>query len=98
MPHCMTVFEARSYFPRGLLQPPGSYRFAADSLPLAAFPGLGENGKLLDIGTGCGVVALAALRQGLCAEAWGVEREPAPVTAAREKARSRGCDRALHTL
>lgn len=98
MPHCMTVFEARSYFPRGLLQPPGSYRFAADSLLLAAFPGMGKNGKLLDIGTGCGVVALAALCQGLCSEAWGVEREPALVNAARENARRLGFERHFHTV
>lgn len=54
--------EAVSRFPRGLFQPEGGFRFAADALLLAAF-GLehGVDGRLLDLGCGCGVVGLACL-------------------------------------
>ncbi|MDL2271936.1 methyltransferase [Desulfovibrio sp. OttesenSCG-928-I05] len=68
--------EARRNFPGGLFQPEGSFRFSADALLLAAFAGAalsadpavstsqdnpGRPGALLDLGTGCGVVALAFL-------------------------------------
>ena len=63
-------------FPRGLFQPPGSFRFSADALLLAAFAlssASGCRGKpsashsspgplWIDLGTGCGIVGLAALR------------------------------------
>ncbi|GHV53555.1 hypothetical protein FACS1894206_04480 [Deltaproteobacteria bacterium] len=56
----------REYFPRGLLQVPGSFRFSADALLLAAFalrhcPAKKRQTRLLDLGCGCGVVGLACL-------------------------------------
>ncbi len=73
------VDAARRAFPRGLFQPSGSYRFAADSLALAAFGRrFLPEGKVrfADLGTGCGVVGLALLL-GSPADlsGFGVERE-----------------------
>jgi tRNA1(Val) A37 N6-methylase TrmN6 len=63
-----SILQAQSYFPRGLYQPPGSFRFSADALLLASFAGNmfpSENGRtplnLLDLGCGCGVVAFALM-------------------------------------
>ncbi len=62
------------HFPRGLLQPRGSFRFSEDALLLAAFALKPTSGPerttrlrrpsrplWMDLGTGCGVVGLAAL-------------------------------------
>jgi tRNA1(Val) A37 N6-methylase TrmN6 len=58
------VHAAREYFPRGLLQPPDSFRFSADALLLAAWTAAAYGTpakplRFLDAGTGCGVVGLA---------------------------------------
>lgn len=53
-------------FPAGLEQPEGSFRFSGDALLLADFSAglaLPENAFFADLGTGCGVVALAALQK-----------------------------------
>ena len=55
--------EARRQFPAGLIQPEGSFRFSRDALLLSSFalecrP---TPGWWVDLGTGCGVVGLAAL-------------------------------------
>lgn len=60
------VRQARAYFPRGLFQPPGSFRFSADALLLAACAGswLGPFApglRIMDLGCGCGVAGLAFL-------------------------------------
>lgn len=58
--------EARSIFPKGLVQPQGSFRFSIDALLLARFALPANTASLrestvADLGTGCGVVALAML-------------------------------------
>ena len=53
--------QARSYFPRGLIQPQGSFRFSMDALLLSSFIKVKKNSRLLDMGTGCGVIGLALL-------------------------------------
>ena len=69
-------------FPRGLIQPEGTFRFSADALLLAAFAPGEKAGRAADLGTGCGVVAFGlALRfpKLYCA---GVEREAVLIEAA----------------
>lgn len=52
--------QARRNFPRGLSQPESGFRFSMDALLLAAFAGREQvRGRVLDLGTGCGVVGLA---------------------------------------
>lgn len=85
-PQAIRAAAARAYFPRGLEQPEGGYRFAVDSLLLACFLTPEPGGSLLDLGTGCGVVALAALCRRPDLQAWGVERERPLVEAARGNA------------
>ena len=57
------ISEAREYFPRGLVQPAGSFRFSADALLLAHFAATQSQRHLrgLDLGCGCGVVAFGVL-------------------------------------
>lgn len=60
------VRQARAYFPRGLVQPPGSFRFSADALLLAAYaekrlgPFASEL-RIMDLGCGCGAAGFAFL-------------------------------------
>lgn len=75
--------RARAYFPRGLEQPAGAFRFAQDALLLAAFAARLCPGwrRLADLGCGVGPVALAALllagdeggKDGRAA--WGLDKE-----------------------
>jgi tRNA1Val (adenine37-N6)-methyltransferase len=52
--------QARLAFPRGLSQPETGFRFSMDALLLAAFAGRQRVcGRVLDLGTGCGVVGLS---------------------------------------
>ena len=77
---------ARAYFPRGLFQPEGSFRFSLDALLLASFlrpVGSGRGERLLDLGTGCGVVALGMMRRYPELEAVGLDLLPELVAAAR---------------
>ncbi|MDR2696761.1 MAG: methyltransferase [Deltaproteobacteria bacterium] len=73
-------------FPRGLVQPEGSFRFSADALLLAAFAPGEEARRAADLGTGCGVVAFGlALRfPGLYCT--GLDKEAALIEAARVNA------------
>lgn len=78
------VRGARELFPSGLEQPEGSFRFSLDALLLAEFAAecLPECGTVADLGTGCGVAALALL---LSCPGWtaaGLEIQPELVQAA----------------
>ena len=81
---------ARHSFPRGLLQPEGSYRFSTDALLLASFARPGKKLRILDLGTGCGVVALAMLCREPESRALGVDIQPELVVAARTNAERLG--------
>lgn len=89
---CGIEFEktVRAHFPKGLQQPAGSYRFAVDSLLLACFIRPEKGGLLLDIGTGCGVVALGALCLQPDLQVYGLEREPELAAAARTNGEALG--------
>jgi tRNA1(Val) A37 N6-methylase TrmN6 len=82
--------EARRYFPRGLEQPPESYRFSMEALLLAGFVDPLPGARLLDLGTGCGVVALAVLCRHEHVEAHGIDIQPELTAAARRNAERLG--------
>lgn len=55
------ILERRDFFPRGMVQPEGGYRFSLDSLLLACFATTGRRHVGVDLGCGCGVVGIALL-------------------------------------
>ena len=55
------ILKRREYFPRGLAQPEGGYRFSLDSILLACFAAPARNHVGIDLGCGCGVIGLALL-------------------------------------
>lgn len=103
-----SVKAARAYFPRGLVQPPGSFRFSADALLLAAFASrslgsAGASSAALELGTGCGVVSFSFLlnmppdvpaRNAIL----GIEIDPELVRAANENASRLGLRDAFRGL
>lgn len=72
-------------FPAGLEQPEGSFRFSGDALLLADFAlelPLPEGACFADLGTGCGVAALAVLRKAASWKGVGLDIQPALAAAA----------------
>ena len=84
--------EAREYFPRGLAQPAGSFRFSADALLLAEFAATGSKRSLrgLDLGCGCGVVGLGVMLRMPVARFVGLDINPELVGAAAQNVASLG--------
>lgn len=83
--------DAASYFPRGLSQPENGFKFSADALLLSCFLPEAAKGSLLDLGTGCGVVALGALlRTPSLRHALGVDNDAEMVAAATANGRRLG--------
>ena len=80
--------EAREYFPRGLSQPVGSFRFSADALLLAEFAA-GKTARPLrglDLGCGCGVVGLGLMLRLPALRCTGVDISPELIAAATQNA------------
>ena len=69
-----TVDELRSYNLR-IIQPRFGYRFSLDPLLLSDFAPTGQT-AILDLGTGCGVIALVMARKNLQATVTAVEVSP----------------------
>jgi tRNA1(Val) A37 N6-methylase TrmN6 len=91
------ILQAQNHFPRGLYQPPGSFRFSADALLLASFAEkafLPGNKRiplnLMDLGCGCGVVAFALMLRNPDFDGLGLELQETLVRAAGFNARKLG--------
>lgn len=83
MPEDAQIPAAREAFPTGLDQPEGGYRFSLDPLLLAAFARPKKNVRVADLGTGCGVAALALLLSSeAISHATGIDVDPAMTRAA----------------
>jgi len=70
-----TLDELTGYDLR-LFQPRHGYRFSVDPLLLADFAGVRRGDRVLDLGTGCGVVALLLARMEESCAVTGVEFQP----------------------
>lgn len=82
-------------FPSGLEQPEGSFRFSGDALLLADFAvecALPPQAFFADLGTGCGVVALATLRRMPLWHGVGLEIQPPLAAAACRNAQRLGLE------
>ncbi|WP_319763172.1 methyltransferase [Maridesulfovibrio sp.] len=84
--------EARNYFPRGLVQPESGFRFSTDSLLISCFVSVSKRTRILDLGTGCGVIPLGIM---LChpdkeLTVTGLEINPEMVAAAEDNVRKLG--------
>ena len=84
-------YAARGFFPNGLIQPPGSFRFSMDALLLASFAVRhclpeGRGARVLDLGCGCGAAGLACLLAREDAVVLGVDCFPELTRAAAENA------------
>ena len=89
----MTEPPAR-LFPRGLAQPAQGFRFAVDSLLLAAWAaqGLRSGGRILDLGCGSGVIGLGLLLLDETATLLGLDSDPDMLACARENLRRLGLE------
>jgi tRNA1Val (adenine37-N6)-methyltransferase len=81
--------NSRAMFPRGLAQSHPGSRFSLDPLLLASFATVKKDDRLLDLGTGCGVAALAALlaHETEIRAALGLDIDPELILAAGRNAR-----------
>ena len=89
------IHTARTNFPAGLIQPQQGFRFGLDSLLLACFASCRPGDRILDLGTGCGVVGL-----GLClmyrntsVRVLGLDVQTDMVRAAKENASNLGLEK-----
>ncbi|WP_415715403.1 tRNA1(Val) (adenine(37)-N6)-methyltransferase [Maridesulfovibrio sp.] len=53
--------EQKSHFPCGLVQPESGFRFSTDSLLISSFASVSRNARILDLGTGSGVIPLGIM-------------------------------------
>ncbi len=91
--------DPAAYFPRGLSQPENGFKFSTDALLLACFIPVTAKATLLDLGTGCGVVALGALlRSKKLQRAVGCDKDADMVDAAMENGRRLGQDQRFEPL
>jgi len=76
-----------------IAQPARGYRYGLDPFLLAAFvrPRLRES--IVDLGTGCGVIALLLARRWKTLKVWGVELQPELFQLAEENIRRNGLER-----
>lgn len=71
--------EKKSYFPKGLSQPEKGFRFAVDSLLLSCFAVPVKKARILDLGTGCGVIPIGLILKNhdKNLQLTGIENDPA---------------------
>lgn len=78
------ILERRDFFPRGMVQPEGGYRFSLDSLLLACYAAPGRRHVGVDLGCGSGVVGIGMLLRQPDLTIRGIELNQDAVMAAEE--------------
>lgn len=73
-----------------IIQPRHGYRFSLDPLLLCAFAELAAGGRIIDLGTGCGVIPLVLARKDEGARIVGVEQQEALTELAARNVRLNG--------
>ncbi|WP_320006901.1 methyltransferase [Maridesulfovibrio sp.] len=84
--------ELRNYFPRGLVQPESGFRFSTDSLLISSFVSVSGRARVLDLGTGSGVIPLGIMLRNpdKGVTVTGLEINPDMVVAAQENVQKLG--------
>lgn len=81
----MSFEQARNFFPRGLVQPRQGFRFSVDALLASCFARIKAHDRVLDLGTGCGVIGLGILLRHGPADVGvvGLDKDPDMIASAR---------------
>lgn len=85
-------------FNLALLQPKAGYRFTLDPLLLCDFAGGGEHQMIVDLGTGCGVLALVLARMAPRAQVTAFELDQETARLAAENVRLNGLEDRVRVL
>jgi tRNA1Val (adenine37-N6)-methyltransferase len=75
-----------------IIQARDGYRFSIDPVLLCAFADVTQDDRVVDLGTGCGVIPLILIQTGKGAEIVGLERQPAMVARAKQSVALNGLD------
>ncbi len=73
-----------------IIQKKGYYRYSQDSLQLVDFASIKKNDEIMDLGTGCGVIALILAKRGLVKRIAGLEIQEELAEIARKNVRLNG--------
>ncbi len=92
-----TVGELRAYGLR-IVQHRHGYRFSLDTLILCAFAGVTQGEKVIDLGTGCGVIPLIMARSGEGTQIVGVEHQESLAELARRNVLLNDLDKRIAIL
>lgn len=76
----------------GMIQKKRGYRFSIDAILLAAFVRLHKHERLLDIGSGCGIIPIYIARKGCTNDMTGVELQKDLFDAAQKNRVINGCE------
>lgn len=93
----ITLDELRR-FDLCIAQPGRGYRFSLDALLLADFVACPEDARIVDLGTGCGVIPLTLCRRFPAATAVGVENNPFMAGLARDNALRNGLEQRVRIV
>ncbi len=86
-----TIDDLRSFDLR-ITQLKDGYRFSLDPLLLARFAGARDGDRVVDLGTGCGIIPFLLARRTTSGTLVGVERDPVMAELARRNAALNGLD------
>ncbi|HEY3276471.1 MAG TPA: methyltransferase domain-containing protein [Syntrophorhabdaceae bacterium] len=75
-----------------IVQKKEGYRFSVDAILLANFIHLKKGERLLDIGTGCGIIPIYMMRKGFCNNMTGIELQPGLFQTAVKNKAINGCE------